>query len=234
MLNLLHLSVSYGPTEVLRDVSFSVAAGSIVALLGGNGAGKTTLLNTLSGMVKPKSGQVEFDGRQIAGLDAYSLVKAGIVQVPQGRFVWPSLSVNDNLLLGASTRHDKHGISRDLDRVFEYFPHLKPRRGVAAGMMSGGEQQMVAIGRALMAGPRLLLMDEPSHGLSPRIVQEMVEVIRRLNSDGMTILLIEQNVGVAAALAGATYVLANGEIAFETKGSTVAGDPAILKAYLGR
>lgn len=234
MLNLQNLSVWYGPTEVLRDVSFAVQSGSVVAVLGGNGAGKTTLLKTLSGLVVPRSGVITFEGRSMVGHAPHALIKSGIVQVPQGRYVWPSMSVDDHLMLGASIRHDKDGIARDVERVFGYFPRLRDRRAVAAGTMSGGEQQMVAIGRALMARPRLLLMDEPSHGLSPRIVQETVEVIRRLNSEGMTILLIEQNVGMAAAVAGTTFVLANGKIAFETSGSQVANDPMILKAYLGR
>ncbi|AIB12646.1 amino acid ABC transporter ATPase [Azospirillum argentinense] len=233
MLTVRNLSVWYGLSEVLRDVSFSVPRGEVVALLGGNGAGKTTLLKTLSGLVKPRGGAVEFDERPIAGLHPHDIVTKGVIQVPQGRFVWPSMTVADNLALGAATRHDKAGIAADLERVYDFFPRLRERRIVPAGTLSGGEQQMVAIGRALMARPRILLMDEPSHGLSPRLVQEMIEVIRRLNEEGMTIFLIEQNIGVPAAVAGTTYVLANGAIAFQTHGSKVADDPEVLSSYLG-
>lgn len=193
MLTVRNLSVWYGLSEVLRDVSFSVPRGEVVALLGGNGAGKTTLLKALSGLVKPRGGAVEFDERPIAGLHPHDIVTKGVIQVPQGRFVWPSMTVADNLALGAATRHDKAGIAADLERVYDFFPRLRERRIVPAGTLSGGEQQMVAIGRALMARPRILLMDEPSHGLSPRLVQEMIEVIRRLNEEGMTIFLIEQD-----------------------------------------
>ncbi|WP_035675671.1 ABC transporter ATP-binding protein [Azospirillum brasilense] len=228
MLTVRNLSVWYGLSEVLRDVTFSVPRGEVVALLGGNGAGKTTLLKTLSGLVKPRGGAVEFDERPIAGLHPHDIVTKGVIQVPQGRFVWPSMTVADNLALGAAARHDKAGIAADLERVYDFFPRLRERRSVR-----GGEQQMVAIGRALMARPRILLMDEPSHGLSPRLVQEMIEVIRRLNGEGMTIFLIEQNIGVPAAVAGTTYVLANGAIAFQTHGSKVADDPEVLSSYLG-
>ncbi|QCN96466.1 ABC transporter ATP-binding protein [Azospirillum argentinense] len=233
MLTVRNLSVWYGLSEVLRDVSFSVPRGEVVALLGGNGAGKTTLLRTLSGLVKPRGGAVEFDERPIAGLHPHDIVTKGVIQVPQGRFVWPSMTVADNLALGAAARHDKAGIAADLERAYDFFPRLRERRSVPAGTLSGGEQQMVAIGRALMARPRILLMDEPSHGLSPRLVQEMIEVIRRLNGEGMTILLIEQNIGVPAAVADTTYVLANGAIAFQTHGSKVADDPEVLSSYLG-
>ncbi len=234
MLRIDKLSVWYGPTEVLRDVSFSVEQGSIVALLGGNGAGKTTLLKSLSGLLVPTRGSVLFEGKPIAGRDPRDIVIAGISQVPQGRFVWPSMSVRDNLLLGAITRKPSADIDADMDRICEIFPRLKEKIARPAGSMSGGEQQMVAIGRALMARPKMLLMDEPSHGLSPVMVEALVAAIAGINRDGMTILLIEQNVGVAAALAGPTHVLANGEIAMTTTGERVANDPAVLRSYLGR
>ena len=234
MLEVERLSVWYGVTEVLRDVSLAVEEGQIVGLLGGNGAGKTTLLNTLSGILRPRDGGVRFRGDRIDALHPHDIVVRGMSQVPQGRFVWPSMDVGDNLLLGAITRKDRAGIRRDVERVYGYFPRLRERVRQKAGSLSGGEQQMLAIGRALMARPRMLLMDEPSHGLSPRLVQEMVGVIERLNEEGMTILLIEQNVGVAAALAGPAYVLANGEIALQSSGDRISRDPAVLRSYLGR
>ncbi|MCP1337856.1 ABC transporter ATP-binding protein [Futiania mangrovi] len=234
MLRIEHLSVWYGLTEVLRDVSFAVGKGQIVALLGGNGAGKTTLLKAMSGLLKPKAGGIWLEDKPIAGLHPHDIVVRGMSQVPQGRFVWPTMTVHDNLVLGAITRNDRAGIREDLDKVYAYFPRLKEKTRRAAGSMSGGEQQMLAIGRALMARPKVLLMDEPSHGLSPLMVEEMVATIARLNEEGMTIFLIEQNVGVAAELAGPTFVLANGEIALETTGHQVAHDPAVLRSYLGR
>jgi len=234
MLAIENLSVWYGPTEVLRHVSFTVETGSIVALLGGNGAGKTTLLKALSGLLRPTRGSVIFDSRTISGLDPRDIVIAGIAQVPQGRFVWPSMSVRDNLELGAITRNDRAGIEADIERVCAIFPRMKEKISRAAGSMSGGEQQMLAIGRALMARPKLLLMDEPSHGLSPLLVQDLIGAVAAINREGMSILLIEQNVGVAAALAGPTHVLANGEIAMTTTGERVANDPAVLRNYLGR
>ncbi len=234
MLAIDHLSVWYGPTEVLRDVSFSVERGAIVALLGGNGAGKTTLLKALSGLLTPTRGTITLDGKPIGGRDPRDIVVAGVSQVPQGRFVWPSMSVRDNLLLGAITRNDKPQVEGNIERVCAIFPRLQEKIERPAGSMSGGEQQMVAIGRALMARPRILLMDEPSHGLSPLMVEMLVSAIAQINQEGMTILLIEQNVGVAAALAGATHVLANGEIALSTTGAQVASDPAVLRSYLGR
>ena len=201
MLVINHLRVSYGITEVLRDVSFEVPTGSIVALLGGNGSGKTTILNTLIGVVRAKSGSILFEDAECVGLSTDQLVKRGISLVPQGREVWPSMSVKDNLELGAATRRDWAEIKSDLDSVYELFPKLALRRTQLAGALSGGEQQMVAIGRALMARPRCLLMDEPSAGLAPNIVGDMVDTILALNKRGLTILLVEQNIGVAASVA---------------------------------
>jgi len=234
MLEVAHLSVWYGVTEVLRDVSFSVPEGSVVALLGGNGAGKTTLLNALSGILKPKQGEIRFDGKPIHGQHPHDIVRQGIAQVPQGRYVWPNMSVRDNVELGAITRRDWAGIRSDQDQVFGLFPDLSGRREVKAGALSGGQQQMLAIARALMARPRLLLMDEPSHGLSPRLVAEMVGTVRRLHSEGMTVLLVEQNVGVAAALAEQAHVLRNGEIAMSAPGDQLLRNPELLRSYLGR
>jgi branched-chain amino acid transport system ATP-binding protein len=234
MLSIRTLKVWYGTTEILRDVSVDVAADHVVALLGGNGAGKTTLLRTLSGIVKPRSGHIEFDGGSIAGLSPRSIVTRGLVQVPQGRFVWPGMTVLDNLLLGAVTRHDKAEIHASIDDAFGLFPTLQRRQADRAGQLSGGEQQMLAIARALMAKPRMLLLDEPSAGLSPRIIGEMVEALRALHHRGLAMLLVEQNVGLAGALASKAYVLANGAIAFETDGASLASDPQIIRSYLGQ
>lgn len=234
MLEVRHLKVAYGLTQVLHDVSFDVPDGKIVAMLGGNGSGKTTLLNTLTGLVKPAGGSVMFENAECAGLSAYDLVRRGIVQVPQGRDVWPSMSVEDNLFLGAATRHDRAEIRKDQANVLELFPKLVPKLRRAAGSLSGGEQQMVAIGRALMARPRYLLMDEPSAGLAPAIVSDMVDTILALNERGLTILLVEQNIGVAAAVAEHAHVLQNGEIAFSGPAAGLLDDPAVLRSYLGR
>jgi branched-chain amino acid transport system ATP-binding protein len=234
MLDIRHLSVAYGVTEVLRDVSFSVPEGSIVALLGGNGSGKTTTLNVLSGLLAPRAGALTFEGRPITGLPSHEVVARGIVQVPQGREVWSSMSVRDNLELGAAGRRGRAALRADLDDVFALFPVLRDRQARKAGTLSGGEQQMLAIGRALMARPRLLLMDEPSAGLSPVVVQAMVASIQRLHARGLTILLVEQNVGVAAALAQHAHVLMNGEIALSAPAADLLRNPDVLRSYLGR
>ena len=234
MLAIRHLKVAYGITEVLRDVSFEVPQGRIVALLGGNGSGKTTMLNTLTGLVKPVAGSIQFEGKECAGLPPHEIVRAGIAQVPQGREVWPGMSVHDNLELGAATRRDWPAIRSDLDDVYAMFPKLADRKRRHAGSLSGGEQQMVAIGRALMARPRCLLMDEPSAGLAPSIVGDMVDTILALNRRGLTILLVEQNIGVAAAVAEYAHILQGGEIAFSGPAAGLVDNPAVLRSYLGR
>jgi len=234
MLQVQHLSVSYGVTEVLRDVSFTVPERSIVALLGGNGSGKTTTLNVLSGLLVPRGGAIRFEGQPIAGLPTHEIVKRGIVQVPQGREVWSGMSVRDNLDLGAVTRRDRRAATADVEDVFTLFPVLRARQSRKAGTLSGGEQQMLAIGRALMARPRLLLMDEPSAGLAPVVVQAMVTAIERLHARGLTILLVEQNVGVAAALAEHAHVLMNGEVALSVPAADLLHNPDVLRSYLGR
>ena len=231
MLDVQHLSVAYGVTEVLRDVSFTVPERSIVALLGGNGSGKTTTLNVLSGLLAPRGGAVRFEGRSITALPSHEVVRRGIVQVPQGREVWSGMSVRDNLDLGAATRRDRRATRADLEDVFTLFPVLRDRQSRKAGTLSGGEQQMLAIGRALMARPRLLLMDEPSAGLSPVVVQAMVAAIQRLHARG---LLVEQNVGVAAALAEHAHVLMNGEVALSAPAADLLRNPDVLRSYLGR
>jgi len=234
MLEVRNLNVWYGVTEVLRDVSFEVATGRIVALLGGNGSGKTTILNTLSGLLRPRAGSILFDGSDVAGNPSDRMVKSGIVQVPQGREVFATMTVNENLELGAATRHDKAQIRTDLVAVYDLFPHLEERRSRRAGALSGGEQQQVAIGRALMARPRLLLMDEPSVGLSPIIVDSVIETVRTLHARGLTILIVEQNVGVAAAVAQDAYVLKDGAIAFKGDAPSLINNPEVLSSYLGR
>ena len=234
MLYVQHLRVSYGATEVLRDVSFGVEAGEIVALLGGNGSGKTTTLNVLSGLVAPEGGTILLDGARVDGLSPDRVVGLGMVQVPQGREVWSGMTVRDNLELGAVQRRDRAGIAADLDAVFALFPVLRERPRARAGALSGGEQQMLAIGRALMARPRMLLLDEPSAGLAPVVVAQLVAAIRALHARGLSILLVEQNVGVAAALARRAHVLRNGEIAVSGPAADLLRNPEVLASYLGR
>ena len=234
MLEVRHLQVRYGVTEVLRDVSFEVPEGRIVALLGGNGSGKTTIINTLTGLLRPRAGDVVFNGTDVAGRSSDHMVKAGIVQVPQGREVFASMTVHENLELGAATRHDRAGIRADVERMYELFPHIADRRGRRAGSLSGGEQQQVAIGRALMARPKLLLMDEPSVGLSPIIVDMVIETVKELHAGGLTILIVEQNVGVAAAVAEDAFVLKDGAIAFKGDAPGLIDNPEVLSSYLGR
>jgi branched-chain amino acid transport system ATP-binding protein len=234
MLDVRHLEVSYGATQVLRDVSFSVAEGSIVALLGGNGSGKTTTLNVLSGLLAPQGGTVTLDGQRIDGLATDRVVAMGLVQVPQGREVWGGMTVHDNLTLGAARRRDRQAIAADLEDVLALFPVLRQKQRARAATLSGGEQQMLAIGRALMARPRVLLLDEPSAGLSPLVVGQVVDTVRALHARGLTILLVEQNVGVAAALAERAHVLLNGEIAVSGPAADLLTNPDVLASYLGR
>ena len=233
MLEVSHLNVWYGVTEVLRDVSFTVPENKIVSLLGGNGSGKTTVINTLSGMLTPRAGNIIFQGGEIAGLSSDKMVKSGIVQVPQGREVFSDMTVRENLELGAATRRGMAAIRNDIDEMYVLFPRLKEKEAMRAGSLSGGEHQQVALGRALMAKPKLLLMDEPSVGLSPLIVQAVVETIRQLHASGLTILIVEQNVGVAAAVAEDAYVLKDGAIAYSGSAPGLVNDPEVLASYLG-
>lgn len=234
MLEVANLNVWYGVTEVLRDVSFEVPQGALVALLGGNGSGKTTIINTLSGMVTPRKGTVRFLDAEMAGRPSDAMVKAGIVQVPQGREVFANMSVRDNLDLGAATRNDRKGIRDDLEEMYGLFPRLRDKQTHKAGSLSGGEQQQVAVARALMSRPKLLLLDEPSVGLSPVLVDALIETIRLLHRRGLTMLLVEQNVGVAAAVAGQAYVLKDGEIAYRGPAPELIDNPEVLASYLGR
>ena len=232
MLEITGLRAGYGAIEILRGVDLSVGAGEIVALLGSNGAGKSTLNNNVCGLFKPFGGIVRFDGKDIAGAASTHIVEEGLIQVPEGRRVFPNLSVRDNLELG-SYRRGRKDRARNLDRVVDIFPRLKERWTQSAGTLSGGEQQMLAIGRGLMGEPRLLILDEPSLGLSPLLVEEMFALIGRLNPDGLALLLVEQNVVQSLAIAHRAYVLENGRIALSGKASELAENPELRKSYLG-
>ena len=234
MLQVEHLKVWYGPTEVLRDVSFEVPAGKVVALLGGNGSGKTTVLNSLSGLIRPRAGRIALAGSETAGLSPDRMVRLGLAQVPQGREVFATMTVEENLDLGAVTRRDRDGIAADKAEMLALFPALAEQRRKRASALSGGEQQQVAIGRALMSRPRLLLMDEPSAGLAPVVVDRMIETIKRLHARGLTILLVEQNVGVAAAVAESAHVLQNGAIVHSGPAAALINSREVLASYLGR
>jgi len=226
------LRAGYGAIEVLRGVDLAVAAGEIVALLGSNGAGKSTLNNNISGLYRPLAGTIRFDGADIAGAPSMRIVEAGLVQVPEGRRVFPNLSVRENLELG-SYRRGRAARAKNLDHVLSIFPRLGERLIQTAGTLSGGEQQMLAIGRGLMSEPKLLILDEPSLGLSPLLVEEMFALIGRLNRDGLAILLVEQNVVQSLAIAHRAYVLENGRIGLSGKAADLAQDPELRKSYLG-
>jgi branched-chain amino acid transport system ATP-binding protein len=232
VLEVTSLRAGYGAIEVLRGVDLAVAAGEIVALLGSNGAGKSTLNNNISGLYRPFGGTIRFDGHDISGVPSMRIVEAGLVQVPEGRRVFPNLSVRENLELG-SYRRGRATRVRNLEHVLSVFPRLKERLVQTAGTLSGGEQQMLAIGRGLMGEPRLLILDEPSLGLSPLLVEEMFALIGRLNRDGLAILLVEQNVVQSLAIAHRAYVLENGRIALSGNAADLAQDPELRKSYLG-
>ena len=232
MLEVSALRAGYGPIEVLRGIDLTVATGEIVALLGSNGAGKSTLNNNISGLYRPFGGNIRFDGKDIAGTPSMQIVEAGLVQVPEGRRVFPNLTVHDNLELG-SYRRGKPARAQNLERVLATFPRLRERLRQAAGTLSGGEQQMLAIGRGLMAEPRLLILDEPSLGLSPLLVEEMFTLIGRLNAEGLAILLVEQNVMQSLTIAHRAYVLENGRIALQGPAAELAVHPDLRRSYLG-
>ena len=232
MLEVSQLRAGYGPIEILRGVDLAVGAGEIVALLGSNGAGKSTLNNNVSGLYRPFGGAISFEGKDIAGAPSTRIVEAGLVQVPEGRRVFPNLSVLENLEMG-SYRRGRASRARNLERVTAIFPRLKERFSQFAGTLSGGEQQMLAIGRGLMSEPRLLILDEPSLGLSPLLVEEMFALIGRINAEGLAILLVEQNVVQSLAVAHRAYVLENGRIALSGNAAELAQHPELRKAYLG-
>lgn len=232
LLEITGLRAGYGRVEVLRGVDLQVGAGEIVALLGSNGAGKTTLNHTVSGLVRASAGTVHFDGVDLTRASAGDVVRAGLIQVPEGRKVFPNLNVRENLELGSYAR-GRAARPRNLERVFGIFPRLAERSGQAAGTLSGGEQQTLAIGRALMAEPRLLILDEPSLGLSPLLVEEMFALITGLNADGLAVLLVEQNVAQSLAIARRAYVMENGVIRFSGASAELLASDALRQAYLG-
>lgn len=223
----------YGAVHVLKNVSFSVGKGELVALIGANGAGKTTLLRTISGMLAPRAGSIEYEGQRIDGIASDRLVRRGLVHVPEGRGIFPALTVRENIRMGAFLRKDKRGIADDVERALELFPRLRERIGQAGGSLSGGEQQMLAIARALLSKPRLLLLDEPSMGLSPKLVEEVLEVVRKIHETGQTIVLVEQNAKAALSVADRAFVLEVGEIVLSGRASELLDDPKVKAAYLG-
>ncbi len=227
------LVVAYGRTVAVKGIDLAVQPGQVVTLIGANGAGKTTVMRALSGLLQPRSGRVMFDGVDIAGRRAHAIAASGLRQVPEGRQVFAELTVADNLALGAYTLSDRAEFGRRKDQVLGRFPRLKERLGQLAGSMSGGEQQMLAFGRALMGAPRLLLMDEPSMGLAPLFVEEIFTAIADLRRDGVTILLVEQNASAALDVADYAYVLETGRIVLQGKAAELANDPAVMAAYLG-
>ncbi len=232
MLEVRDLHVYYGKIQALKGISFRVGPGEIVALLGNNGAGKTTTLRTVSGLLAPRSGEVLFGDYSLVGTPPHDIVTRGITHVPEGRRIFNRLTVVENLTMGAYTRGDK-GIAEDMERVFTVFPRLKERRTQVAGTLSGGEQQMLAIGRALMAKPSLLLLDEPSMGLAPVLVEQIFDTVQTINKQGVTILLVEQNAAMALSIAQRGYVLETGRIALEGSATELAGNPEVRRAYLG-
>ncbi|MEA4928153.1 MAG: ABC transporter ATP-binding protein [Candidatus Limiplasma sp.] len=233
MLEVSNLNVFYGAIHALFDVSFSVEQGEIVSLIGANGAGKTSILHAVSRLIPSRGGQVSFNGRSLNDLDAYKLVSMGLAQVPEGRRIFSQMTVQENLEMGAYTRRDKGELQSDLDMVFGHFPRLKERIRQMAGTLSGGEQQMLATARALMAHPTLLMMDEPSMGLSPILVEEIFSIIRDINKEGTTILLVEQNAHMALSTANRAYVLETGHIVMEGRAADLLNDEKVQNAYLG-
>jgi branched-chain amino acid transport system ATP-binding protein len=227
------IDVAYGDLPALRRLTMEVRAGEIVALVGSNGAGKTTTLRTISGLMKPRAGAIRFEGAAIERLPAHQIARLGIGHVPEGRRLFPMMTIWENLLIGACTPDAKHRFDDTIGFIFELFPRLKDRRAQLAGTLSGGEQQMLAIGRALAARPRLLMMDEPSLGLSPKLTQGIFIAIQGINQQGMTVLLVEQNVKQALRLAQRAYVLENGELAMQGAAAELAENPHVRKAYLG-
>ena len=233
LLKVTDLKVSYGGIDALRGISFDVEEGEIVTLIGANGAGKSTTLRTICGLVRPSAGRIVYDGRDITSQSTQRIVSEGIALVPEGRRVFDNLTVKENLLIGAYLRKDKESIQADVEHVYELFPRLKEREWQSAGTLSGGEQQMLAVGRAMMTQPRILMMDEPSLGLAPLIVKDIFSIIRALNETGMTILLIEQNANAALRCAHHAYVLETGRITMSGTGASLLADKRVQDAYLG-
>ncbi|MCR4925982.1 MAG: ABC transporter ATP-binding protein [Clostridiales bacterium] len=233
MLTVKDLEVYYGVIKAIKGVSFEVNEGEIIALIGANGAGKTTILHTITGLISPKNGSIEFEGKDLTKTPAHKIVSMGMAHVPEGRRIFQELTVLENLKLGAYTRKDKKEIAETLEKVYERFPRLKERYKQVAGTLSGGEQQMLAMGRALMSHPKIILMDEPSMGLSPLLVSEIFDIIKVIKEAGTTVLLVEQNAKKALSVADRAYVLETGNIVKEGKASDLLNDDSIKKAYLG-
>ena len=233
MLKVENLSVSYGVIAAGKGVSFEVGQGEIVALIGANGAGKTTILQTITGLIAPRGGSIHFDGADLLKTPAHKIVSLGMAHVPEGRRIFQELSVLENLRLGAFTRKDKKEIEDSLEMVYARFPRLKERRTQIAGTLSGGEQQMLAMGRALMSRPKIILMDEPSMGLSPLLVSEVFDIIREINAAGTTVLVVEQNARKVLSIADRAYVLETGKIVLEGNAADLLNDDSVKKAYLG-
>ncbi|MFB6618732.1 ABC transporter ATP-binding protein [Streptomyces sp. NPDC085524] len=227
------LRVAYGKIEAVKGISFTVNEGEIVTLIGTNGAGKTTTLRTLSGLIKPKGGQIKFQGKSLKKVAAHDIVQLGLAHSPEGRHIFPRMTIEDNLLLGAFLRSDKDGIQKDVQRAYDLFPILGERRKQAAGTLSGGEQQMLAMGRALMSQPKLLMLDEPSMGLSPLMMQKIMATIAELKASGTTILLVEQNAQAALSLADQGHVMEIGKVVLTGPGSDLLVNEDVRKAYLG-
>lgn len=233
MLKVENLNVYYGVIHALHDVSLEINQGEIVTLIGSNGAGKTTTLGALSGLLKPTSGKISFQGKDLGSVSPHLRVPRGLVQVPEGRRIFPTMTVAENLDLGAYTRTDKSGMAKDLEEIYTLFPRLNERKNQAAGTMSGGEQQMLAVGRAMMSRPKLLLLDEPSLGLAPLLVKEIFNVVKRIRDRGVTVLLVEQNAHMALDVADRAYVLETGKIIMSGDAKQLAKDPRVKAAYLG-
>lgn len=233
MLTIKDLEVYYGVIQAIKGVSFEVNQGEVIALIGANGAGKTTILHTITGLLAPKNGSVVFEGKELTKMPAHKIVSLGMAHVPEGRRVFADLSVYENLRMGAYTRKDRNEIEETLEKVYQRFPRLKERRNQMAGTLSGGEQQMLAMGRALMSHPKIILMDEPSMGLSPIFVNEIFDIIKEVSAGGTTVLLVEQNAKKALGIADRAYVLETGNIVLTGEAKALMNDESIKKAYLG-
>ena len=233
MLEIKDLEVYYGVIQAIKGISFEVNKGEVIALIGANGAGKTTILHTITGLLSPKKGSVIYEGTDITKIPAHKIVSLGMAHVPEGRRVFADLSVYENLKMGAYTRKDKNEVEETLEKVYERFPRLKERKNQMAGTLSGGEQQMLAMGRALMSKPKIILMDEPSMGLSPLLVNEIFDIIQEVSKSGTTVLLVEQNAKKALSIADRAYVLETGKIVLDGKAEDLLNDDSIKKAYLG-
>lgn len=235
MLSVKNINVYYGSIHAIKDVSFHVNEGEIVTLIGANGAGKTTTMHAISGLLKLQSGEIDYCGQTISKMEAHKIIRLGLAQVPEGRRVFSGLTVQQNLQMGAYTRRDgKEAIQNDFDMVFDLLPRLKERRNQPAGTLSGGEQQMLAVGRALMSRPKLMMLDEPSLGLAPLVVQDIFSIIREINRQGVTVLLIEQNANMALKIADLAYVLETGNITMSGTGAELLANEKIKEAYLGK